>query len=111
MADRSSESKPVPVRPETEIADDGTPVADRIRERILEAGERYHANDNICAYLEEGELDAERSSLKDRVPKPLFYTRIPCGIAAGTTPWGSQWEAARPFGQVRACMPRGATLH
>lgn len=34
----------------------GTPVADRIRERIRRARGRFHANDNIAAYLEEGEL-------------------------------------------------------
>ena len=34
-----------------------TPVADRIRERIQKAGGRFHANDNIAAYLEDGELD------------------------------------------------------
>lgn len=34
-----------------------TPVADRIRERIRQAGVRFHANDNIAAFIEEGELD------------------------------------------------------
>jgi GTP cyclohydrolase I len=58
MANRTSESKPVPVAPETEIVEGGTPVADRIRERILAAGKGFHANDNICAHVEEGELDA-----------------------------------------------------
>jgi GTP cyclohydrolase I len=58
MADRTSKSKPVLVSAETEIRDGATPIADRIRERLLEAGKGFHANDNICAYLEEGELDA-----------------------------------------------------
>jgi GTP cyclohydrolase I len=58
MANRTSESKPVPVEPGTEIVEGGTPVADRIRERILAAGKGFHANDNICAHVEEGELDA-----------------------------------------------------
>lgn len=40
-----------------EIADGRTPVADRIRERIRKAGDRFHANDNICAHIEPGELD------------------------------------------------------
>jgi GTP cyclohydrolase I len=34
-----------------------TPVADRIRERLRKAGRRFHANDNIEAFVEEGELD------------------------------------------------------
>ncbi len=35
-----------------------TPVADRIRERIRRAGVRFHANDNIAAFIEAGELEA-----------------------------------------------------
>ena len=34
------------------------PVSQRIRARLQEAGQRYHANDNISAFLESGELDA-----------------------------------------------------
>jgi GTP cyclohydrolase I len=39
--------------------DDGTtlPVSSRIRERIEAARKRYHANDNIAAFLEPGELE------------------------------------------------------
>ncbi len=40
-----------------EVVDGRTPVADRIRERIRKAGDRFHANDNIHAHIEEGELD------------------------------------------------------
>ena len=35
----------------------GTPVADRIRARLRAARARFHANDNIAAFLEPGELD------------------------------------------------------
>ncbi len=34
------------------------PVSTRIRERITSARQRFHANDNIAAYLEPGDLDA-----------------------------------------------------
>ena len=34
------------------------PVSARIRERIRRARQRFHANDNIAAFLEPGELDA-----------------------------------------------------
>jgi GTP cyclohydrolase I len=38
---------------------DGTlPVSARIRSRIESTGRRFHANDNIAEFLEEGELDA-----------------------------------------------------
>ena len=44
----------------SEKAGGGTPVADRIRERIRKANGRFHANDNISAYIEAGELDELR---------------------------------------------------
>ena len=45
----------------------GTPVADRIRERLAKAGTRFHANDNICAYLEHGELELLEREVEDQV--------------------------------------------
>ena len=38
-------------------ADIGTPVSVKIRQRIQAARKRFHANDNIAAFLEPGELD------------------------------------------------------
>lgn len=71
MANRTSEIKPVPVGPKTEILNGRTPVADRIRERIIEAGKGFHANDNICAYLEEGELDALQDEVEAKMVEVL----------------------------------------
>ena len=34
------------------------PVSAKIRTRIIEARQRYHANDNIAAFLEPGDLEA-----------------------------------------------------
>ena len=34
------------------------PVSQRIRERLMSTKTRFHANDNIAAYIEPGELDA-----------------------------------------------------
>lgn len=34
-----------------------TPASSRIRERILKSQQRFHANDNISAYIEAGELE------------------------------------------------------
>ena len=64
------------------------PVSDRIRARIRDARKRFHANDNIAAFLEPGELDdllemvlAERAAdaaigegelLKERDCPPTF---------------------------------------
>lgn len=42
-------------------------VSDRIRARLAEAGARFNANDNIAAYLQEGELDALRDEVAARM--------------------------------------------
>jgi len=47
----SDPSKPAPPDP-------GGPVSARIRARILAARQRFHANDNIAAHLQPGELEA-----------------------------------------------------
>ena len=44
-----------------------TPVADRIRQRLLAAGKRFHANDNIAAFIEEGELEALRIEVAEKI--------------------------------------------
>jgi len=38
-------------------ADEGTPVSIKIRERILAARKRFHANDNIADFIQPGELE------------------------------------------------------
>ena len=38
-------------------ADEGTPVSVKIRERLLAARRRFHANDNIAEYLQPGEME------------------------------------------------------
>lgn len=40
------------------------PVSERIRARLLEAGERFHANDNIAAFIAPGELDELRGEVE-----------------------------------------------
>ena len=47
--------------------DGGTPVANRIRERIRSAGARFRANDNIAAYVEDGELDQLHLEVAEKV--------------------------------------------
>lgn len=44
-----------------------TPVADRIRARLVKAGRRFHANDNIAAFIEEGELDELRVEVASKI--------------------------------------------
>ena len=48
--------KPTPIfRSEADLA--RLPASDRIRYRLVGADCRYHANDNIAAFIEDGELD------------------------------------------------------
>lgn len=42
----------------SEASDDGVPVSVRIRERVLAARQRFHANDNISEFIAPGELEA-----------------------------------------------------
>lgn len=54
-----------------EIDSGRTPVAERIRQRLVKAGERFHANDNICEYLEEGELDLLQREVEAKMVEVL----------------------------------------
>lgn len=45
------------VEPVPAAEDEGTPVSVRIRERLKAGRERFHANDNIAAYIRPGELE------------------------------------------------------
>ena len=47
------------------------PVSDRIRSRLIRARQRYHANDNISAYVEEGEVDALRAEVEAKMADVL----------------------------------------
>lgn len=40
-----------------EVADEGTPVSVKIRERLVQARKRFHANDNIADFIQPGELE------------------------------------------------------
>ena len=49
-ADPSSQLSPA--------ADEGVPVSQKIRERIVAARKRFHSNDNIAEFIQPGELEA-----------------------------------------------------
>ncbi len=65
----ASKTKPEPGTPRspTEGPEGATPVADRIRQRLVKAGRRFHANDNIAAFIEEGELDQLQSEVAEKL--------------------------------------------
>lgn len=49
----------------------GTPVSDRIRARLVAAKRRFHANDNISAFIEPGELAALQKEVEGRMQAVL----------------------------------------
>ncbi len=69
----ASQSKAAPgtAEPAGTVEGGGTPVADRIRERIRNAHGRFHANDNIAAYIEAGELEQLRLEVASKIDEVL----------------------------------------
>ncbi len=52
-------------------ATDDLPVSERIRYRLVSAGCRHHANDNIAAFIEPGELDALQAEVQAKMQEVL----------------------------------------
>jgi GTP cyclohydrolase I len=48
-----------------------TPVADRIRARVVAAGQRFHANDNIAEFLDTGELEQLHDEVQAKMEEVL----------------------------------------
>nr|WP_180131668.1 GTP cyclohydrolase I [Rhodoferax sp. BLA1] len=48
-------------------ADEGTPVSVKIRERILAARKRFHANDNIAEFIQPGELELLLDEVEEKM--------------------------------------------
>jgi GTP cyclohydrolase IA len=48
-----------------------TSAATRIRERLIEAGKRFHANDSIAAFIEPGELEQLQAEVQDKMQDVL----------------------------------------
>ena len=58
--------------PNNRAADDeGTPVSVKIRERLLSARRRFHANDNIADFIEPGELEQMLDEVEDKMKAVL----------------------------------------
>ena len=47
------------------------PASDRIRYRLISAGHRYHANDNIADFIEDGELDELQAEVQAKLQEVL----------------------------------------
>jgi GTP cyclohydrolase I len=57
------------LRTEEELA--AMPASERIRYRLVSAGRRYHANDNISAFVQEGELAELRTEVAAKLEEVL----------------------------------------
>lgn len=64
MSDRTK--RPAPRSP-TGAPAEAEPVSARIRDRIQKAKVRFHANDNIAAFLEPGELEALQAEVEQKI--------------------------------------------
>ena len=42
-------------------------ASERIRQRLVAAGHRHHANDNIAAFIEDGEVDELRAEVEAKM--------------------------------------------
>jgi GTP cyclohydrolase I len=51
--------------------DEGKPVSVRIRERLQAAKQRFHANDNIAAFIEPGELELLLDEVQEKMKHVL----------------------------------------
>jgi GTP cyclohydrolase I len=47
--------------------EEGTPVSVKIRERVLAARKRFHANDNIADFIQPGELDLLLNEVEEKM--------------------------------------------
>jgi len=65
----SAETVPRLLRSEAELA--ALPASERIRYRLLQADRRYHANDNIAAFVHEGELAELKAEVQAKMQEVL----------------------------------------
>ena len=50
---------------------DATPISEQIRQRLVAAGKRFHANDNIASYVQPGEMGALLEEVEGKVKAML----------------------------------------
>ena len=65
-------TKPTPLfRSDSSDEDSNLPVSQRIRSRLERANHRYNANDNISAFLKEGEVDQLKIEVEEKMAAVL----------------------------------------
>ena len=68
------------------------PVSSIIRARLMRANKRFHANDNIAAFLEPGELDALLGEVEGKVKGLLESLVVPIPLAS----WAQVVDSRHP---------------
>jgi GTP cyclohydrolase IA len=63
-------TKPTPLF-RSDDEDPSLPISQRIRSRLMRANHRYNANDNISAFLKEGEVDALKLEVEEKMAEVL----------------------------------------
>lgn len=72
-----------------------TTASDRIRLRLIQAGQRFHANDNIAAFIHDGELDELRAEVERNLQDVLHSLVIDTQHDHNTT--GTAKRVAKMF--------------
>jgi GTP cyclohydrolase I len=69
MSSVNAPPEPKIFRSEDELAQ--LPASERVRWRLVKAGRRYHANDNIAAFVRAGELEEIKAEVQARLQEVL----------------------------------------
>jgi GTP cyclohydrolase IA len=84
--------------PGEDAADEvGVPVSQKIRERLRAAKQRFHANDNIAAFIESGEIEALQAEVAEKMSAVLDSLVIDTESDHNTT--GTAARVARMYVQ------------
>ena len=60
-----------------------TPISKKIKDRIKKAGKRFHSNDNISEFIEDGEMDLLQAEVQEKLqgmPPPIITILACAGI-------------------------------
>ncbi len=71
MSDSTTEKNNARAQQQAAHPDDAGYISTRIRQRIMQAGARFHANDNISRFIEPGELERLQDEVQEKMQAVL----------------------------------------